>query len=170
MTVYLSAGPVYSLEHTSRSVLLAENAPVETPRSASDDSTRLEGVSSSLAGGGVVAGRNLPPSSIMYRSMVLPGWGQLENGKKKKALFFIAAEAFFIGGIIYEQSQLSEKGLSRFERDQILSNRNTYIIYLLGARLFGMVDAYVDAHLRDFNVRDIAPEELKTPDETPPPQ
>ena len=97
----------------------------------------------------------------MYHSLALPGWGQRDYGKNKKSLLFIAAELFCVGGFIYEQTLLNRPGQTKFERDVILTNRNTFVIYWLGAKLFGMVDAYVDAQLEDFDVRDITPIELK---------
>lgn len=97
----------------------------------------------------------------MYHSLWLPGWGQFDNGRKKKAVLFIAAEAFFIGGYLYEQHTLNNTGGNEFERNRILTDRNTFILYWLGAKLFGMVDAYVDAQLRNYNVDDITPPDLK---------
>lgn len=38
--------------------------------------------------------------------------------------------------------------------------RNTFILWWLGARLYGMADAYVDAHLRGFDEG----EDLKVPE------
>jgi len=47
------------------------------------------------------------------------------------------------------------------QRDLYRTDRNSYIIYLLVGKILCMTDAYVDAQLADFNVRDITPEELK---------
>ena len=155
---YLTAAPVYSLEQTSRSILLAQNSAPDTTRSSPGDidSTRVE---SSLIPmkDPVPPRKNILPSTAMYHSLALPGWGQLDSGKKKKALLFIAAELVCVGGFIYEQVLLNRPGQTKFQQDVILTNRNTFVIYWLGAKLFGMVDAYVDAQLRDFDVRDITP-------------
>jgi hypothetical protein len=105
--------------------------------------------------------KDIDPSTAMYHSLCLAGWGQLDNGRKKKAALFIAAETFFIGGIIYEEHLLNESGGDEFERNVNLTDRNTYIIFLLGAKLFGMVDAYVDAQLKDFDVSDVTPPGLE---------
>ena len=103
------------------------------------------------------AGRAVKPSSAMYHSLWLPGWGQFDNGRKRKAALFIAGEIVCISGYLYERNLLSDSGRTRSERDAIRTNRNTFVIYWLGAKLFGMVDAYVDAQFRDYDVRDVVP-------------
>ena len=101
------------------------------------------------------------PSKAMFHSLVLPGWGQLNNGKKKKAALVIAAELICIGGYIYENHRVKHDTVSEWERDNIRTDRNTFIIYWLATKLFVMVDAYVDAQLSDYDVRDITPGELQ---------
>ena len=103
----------------------------------------------------------------MYHSLALSGWGQFDNGKKRKAYLFIAGELFCLGGVVYEQILLGESGRTEYDQDIIRSNRNTFVIYWLGAKLFGMVDAYVDAQLRNFDIRDVTPKGMKET-ETPP--
>jgi len=146
---------VFAGDASSRSVLLAqdtENAPAD-----SAGFPDISPVQSDL----------LPewtqPKTAMYHSMTLPGWGQFDNEKKKKAFLFIAAELAFAGGTLYEQLRLSEKNLTRFDKDVLRSNRNTWIIYWFGARVFGLVDAYVDAQMKGFNTRDIAPPDVNRP-------
>ncbi|MFC1608136.1 DUF5683 domain-containing protein [Candidatus Latescibacterota bacterium] len=104
---------------------------------------------------------SIAPKKAMMHSLMLPGWGQLDNGRKKKAALFVAAELFFIGGYIYENRLARKNGIDKFARNAHRTNRNSYFIYWFLAKIFGMTDAYVDAQFADFNVRDITPEELK---------
>ncbi len=101
------------------------------------------------------------PSKAMYHSLIIPGWGQLDNGRKWKAALFFAAEATCIAGFLYQSHRLGEEGLTDWEESVIRTDRNTFLIYYLGAKLLGIVDAYVDAQLADFDVDDITPPELK---------
>lgn len=157
----LHGAPSFGGENPSRGILIAQNAEAPSDTLALPDLSGIPAVDTTAVrpAGGVA------PRTAMYHSMTLPGWGQLDNGKKKKAALFIAAELFFVGGAFYEQFLLGGDDLTSFDKEQIRTNRNTFIIYWLGARVFGLVDAYVDAHMKGFNVRDIAPASFKRPPE-----
>ena len=101
------------------------------------------------------------PSTAMYHSLFLPGWGQFDNGRKKKAVFFLMAELVCIGGYIYVNHEINHGNYSAREKDNLRTDRNTFLLYWIVSKFFGMVDAYVDAQLADYNVRDITPEDLK---------
>jgi hypothetical protein len=103
------------------------------------------------------------PSRAMKHSLLIPGWGQIDNGKKKKAVLFFAAEIICIGGYIYNYQELSNEALTEWERENIRTDRNTFLLYWMLSKLLGMVDAYVDAHFADFDVTDITPKELAEP-------
>lgn len=100
------------------------------------------------------------PSKAMLHSLAIPGWGQLNNGKKKKSALFITAELFCIGGYLYENHRVKHEKVSDWERDTIRTDRNTFVIYWMVSKLLGLVDAYVDAHLSNFDVTDITPKDL----------
>ena len=109
----------------------------------------------------ISSGQPVKPKTAMLHSLIIPGWGQLNNGSRKKAAFFFAAEAFCIGGYIYENHQAKQSGLTSFQREAYKTDRNSFVLYWLVAKILGITEAYVDAQLSDFNVRDITPEELK---------
>ena len=108
--------------------------------------------------------KDIIPSKAMLHSLLIPGGGQLDNGRRKKALLFLATELVCLGGVIYETHLLGGTNLSPFDKEIIRTNRNTFIIVWLGAKLFGMVDAYVDAQLKHFNVGDVTPPGMENSD------
>lgn len=89
------------------------------------------------------------PTGAMIRSAVFPGWGQWYNGKKLKALIVFGVEA----GIVLDALRLERKvnTSSGEERDFWLDRRNLRFWWLGAAILLSMLDAYVDAHLADFD-------------------
>ena len=99
----------------------------------------------------------------MKHSLLIPGWGQLDNRKKKKAVLFFTAEIVCIGGYIYNYHRIRNETLTEWELENIRTDRNTFLLYWMLSKLLGMVDAYVDAHFADFDVTDITPEELAEP-------
>lgn len=101
------------------------------------------------------------PSKAMYHSLMIPGWGQINNGKKKKAALFFAAELICIGGYLIESHNVRHGDYTEWERNCHRTDRNTFIIYWMVSKVLGIVDAFVDAHLATFNINDITPEELR---------
>ena len=103
------------------------------------------------------------PSGALFRSMFVPGWGQLYTEKYVKSAVVFLGEGTLIGLVAYEWSQI-EKYKDKFqsESDPYLKNfyfqnfqlhednRNTYLWFLAGAVFISMWDAYVDAHLYNF--------------------
>lgn len=104
------------------------------------------------------------PTGAMIRSLIFPGWGQLYNGKIFKAILIFGAETGLIANSIYlnqkykEWDQKYKKSEPGFDQDVIFANREFYINnrnasnwWLVGVILFSMADAFVDAHLSDFD-------------------
>ena len=107
--------------------------------------------------------RSINPRKAMYQSLFLPGWGQFSNGKKWKAALFCAAELVCIGGYIYENHQSKQGGLTEQERNSYRTDRNTFVMYFIISKILDITDAYVDAQLAGFDVKDITPKELQKP-------
>jgi len=107
----------------------------------------------------------VPPSKALLHSLVVPGWGQMDNGKKLKAALFFAAEAVCIGGYIYMNHRVENDDVSDWERENLRTDRNTFLIYWMASKLFGIMDAYVDAQLAGFDISDITPEEIRRREE-----
>ncbi len=90
------------------------------------------------------------PRGAMLRSAVFPGWGQFYNHKRIKAALVFGVEAFFITSAILRNQEVvasTDPVLRSYWTDQ----RNNMVWALLATRLLSMLDAYVDAHLSDFD-------------------
>ncbi len=108
------------------------------------------------------------PSGALTRSLVCPGWGQLYNESYwKSALFFGAAATatgillwnnakFLNENTIYETKGISDvqKALAYSRREFYRDQRDVSGLWLLGIYALSAVDAYVGAHLFDFDVSD----------------
>ena len=102
----------------------------------------------------VIRKKSHSPSGAMWRSLAFPGWGQLYNGKYLKAAIIAGGEFSLIYGIwIQEQRRKDAKKAgddyaANFYRD----DRQRLTWWLTGLILYSMADAYVDAHLLDFDI------------------
>ncbi len=90
------------------------------------------------------------PRGAMLRSVALPGWGQLYNGKKFKALLFGGTEIGLIVNAVI-QNHLANQSTTTIDHDFYIDNRNLSFWWLAAAILISMTDAYVDAQLFDFD-------------------
>jgi len=97
----------------------------------------------------------------VFRSAVIPGWGQIYNESYWKAPIVWGISGWFIYNYIlnnknyknyqnlYLKTQNSEdKTIREFYKDQ----RDLFAMYFVFTYLANLVDAYVDAHLFDFSV------------------
>ena len=90
------------------------------------------------------------PTVAMIRSALLPGWGQWYNDQKWKALLVFGGEAALVGNAIYYNQQVANSTSDderRFYRDV----RGRFLWWFLAVHLLNVLDAYVDAHLWDFD-------------------
>ncbi len=106
------------------------------------------------------------PTVALFKSMLVPGWGQLGNRQYIKAGIVIGAEVALIGAVIHYAKKTSDAkkafdSASNTDDDTLIretfrtydnfkDNRNLFS-WLSGAVIFlSMFDAYVDAHLARF--------------------
>ena len=90
------------------------------------------------------------PTAAMLRSLVVPGWGQFYNGKWFKGIIIAGAEVGLVANAIV-LNQWAKEAETEDERYFYLDNRNLSF-WILGATiLYSMADAYVDAHLFNFD-------------------
>ncbi len=101
------------------------------------------------------------PWGAVARSAIIPGWGQLYNESYWKIPIIWGTAAWFVYNWVdnnnsynnyknlYQNSQNEYyRRLRNFYRDQ----RDNFTIYIGLLYLLNLIDAYVDAHLFDFNV------------------
>ncbi len=105
----------------------------------------------------------MKPWKVAMISAVLPGYGQVYNGSLWKVPVLYALLGYFgYKAIDYNDSYadfrdryaLDPSGPDaqayRDERDRYQEKRNQQLLFLVLSYLAGIVDAYVDAHLYDF--------------------
>jgi len=115
----------------------------------------------------------------MWRSAVVPGWGQLYNGRPVKAVLFAAGQVY-LGARAISESRLAgrledealgieEQGVADAkwrERNRALGRRDDFIWWSAFALLFSVAEAYVDASLIGFGEEFEGVRELPAPERT----
>ena len=125
----------------------------------------------------------------MARSTLVPGWGQLANHRPVKALLAAGLEGYVATRIVGAQRNLDDAldaerraeragdaagaDGARADYDRAFNRRATAAWWLGAAIALAMTDAYVDAHLIQFDVdfgRDpsLPPDVSSRPDALPP--
>lgn len=99
------------------------------------------------------------PTGAMLKSALIPGWGQLYNESYWKIpvvwgfLGYFAYKTLDYNKVYLDYKDLADKD-PRYNatRDRARDNRDVFIVYMALTYLLNIVDAYVDAHLFDFDV------------------
>jgi hypothetical protein len=113
-------------------------------------------------------GRFDQPVWVMLRSLVVPGWGQLHNRKWVKGAVVAGSETWLILRLIDDNQELdrleAEVDAARDSGDLEAENAavaafndrlDTFVAnqwFLGGLLAYSLLDAYVDAHFRDFDI------------------
>ncbi len=90
------------------------------------------------------------PGTALLTS-IIPGGGQAYNGAWLKMIGIVAAEIYF-----FKQFQLNRDRANNYEPSDPLplgryvEKRNKFAWWVVGTYFYGMVDAFVDAHLSNF--------------------
>ena len=108
------------------------------------------------------------PRFVMARSLLIPGWGQVHNRAWLKALLVAGTEGYLGARIAQDQRELDRltrelaDARARFDQQgeaELVNEYNARLDqrlgrqWLLGAALaYALVDAYVDANFRGFDV------------------
>ncbi len=103
------------------------------------------------------------PTGALFKSMVIPGWGQFGNHKYVKGVVFFAADAWFISRAIKyrkdarDYRKLYEGATEVYLRNDYYSQykdskdrRNKFTWFAVITSFVSMFDAYVDAHLSGY--------------------
>ena len=96
-------------------------------------------------------------------SSIIPGGGQLYNGKKLKAGLILAGEVLAIvnwhnNSQLYSSYDDANNNDYPLPKYRYLEKRNKYVWWIGFIYIYGLIDAIVDAHLRPFE--DVMAEEL----------
>jgi hypothetical protein len=104
----------------------------------------------------------------MFRSAIVPGWGQAYNGSWFKAVAVASVEGTLVYNIVRDLDALDQLN-AQIEAARAASDADAELVaiaayndrqsalvqrqWLLGAAVvYAMMDAYVDAHFRHFDV------------------
>ena len=88
------------------------------------------------------------PKAALWRSLVVPGWGQIYNGKPAKALLFGTAVVGGWGGVLMESRPVGQE-IDKAQRQEQAARRNTRFLLVFLIYTVAALDAYIDAHLAD---------------------
>ena len=90
------------------------------------------------------------PKGAMIRSLMFPGLGQFYNEQYIKAAIVLAGQGTLIGFTFYYNNRAS-KSTTPLEKEFYQDRRNLMYWWIGAATLLSMLDAYIDAHLYDFD-------------------
>ena len=92
------------------------------------------------------------PKKAFYASIV-PGGGQIYNGKSLKGLTIMGLEAIAIQSWLDNSKIYSDfdSGNYTLRKHRYLEKRNKYAWWIIFLYFYSMLDAMVDAHLSPFN-------------------
>lgn len=94
--------------------------------------------------------RVLQPRTALLLGLI-PGGGQIYNRAWSKALIVVAAESYYIYQFQEKRDQLRQlSDPSSPLRTRYLEQRNKFAWWVALVYIWGMLDAYVDAHLQGF--------------------
>jgi hypothetical protein len=111
------------------------------------------------------------PTGALLRSVAFPGWGQFYNRKYLKSAVVFGAETTFITLAVIEWGRMNKHKKNfqdpdhpdrywEFEQFEFYEDRRNLFLWITAGIVFlSMFDAYVDAHLYNFDreeVRDLS--------------
>jgi hypothetical protein len=124
------------------------------PLAAQDTTAVPEAAGPGPAGGAAAdtAGfRPIRPVNALWRSLLLPGWGQARLNRKLTGGIFLAWEGVTLGMSLktrHELAFLRRTGSARADNKR--REHEDWIVLLAFNHLFAGLEAYVGAHLADF--------------------
>ncbi len=81
------------------------------------------------------------------RSLLVPGWGQFYNGKRFKGTFVAVAEISSVVAFFVRRDQINNEVQPVGQPPK----RNFFLLSTIGVVFYSVVDAFVDAHLDNFD-------------------
>jgi hypothetical protein len=148
------AAPVGSIPTRSRHAPLAVLPLLLLAGLLFNPATRLEGQASPPPPRPAVNDTSLrfiSPFNALWRSLLLPGWGQARLNRKLPAGIFVAWEGVTLGMTLKTRSELDYLRRTGSGRaDSKRQEHEDWLVLLVFNHLFAGLDAYVAAHLADF--------------------
>jgi hypothetical protein len=95
--------------------------------------------------------RYISPMNALWRSLLVPGWGQARLNRKLSAGIFVAWEGVTLGMTLKTRSELDYLRRTGSGRgDAKRQEHEDWLVLLVFNHLFAGLEAYVSAHLADF--------------------
>jgi hypothetical protein len=93
----------------------------------------------------------ISPGNALWRSMLLPGWGQARLNRKLAAGMFVAWEGVTLGMSLKTRRELRYLRRTQSGRaDDKRQEHEDWLVLLAFNHLFAGLEAYISAHLADF--------------------
>ena len=98
-----------------------------------------------------VSRQYISPGNALWRSLLLPGWGQARLNRKLSAGIFVGWEGVTLGMSLKTRSELRFlRRIGSGRGDSKRQEHEDWIVLLAFNHLFAGLEAYVSAHLADF--------------------
>ena len=95
--------------------------------------------------------RPVGPGGALWRSLLVPGWGQAKLGRGIAAGIFIAVEGVSLGMVLKTNSELNyTKATDTTAVANKTQEREDWLVIMAVNHLIAGLEAYVSAHLWDF--------------------
>ena len=95
--------------------------------------------------------RYISPMNALWRSLLIPGWGQARLNRKLSGGIFVGWEGVTLGMSLKTRSELRYlRRVGSVRADDKRQEHEDWIVLLAFNRLFAGLEAFVSAHLADF--------------------
>jgi hypothetical protein len=95
--------------------------------------------------------RYISPMNALWRSLLIPGWGQARLNRKLAGGIFVGWEGVTLGMTLKTGSELRYlRRVGSVRADDKRQEHEDWIVLLAFNHLFAGLEAYVSAHLSDF--------------------
>jgi hypothetical protein len=154
-----SAAPVGSIPtrsrhpcHKTRAVLLGLFLLLSAGHTlVGQDSAAVQRRATAVVRSDTTKRQYISPANALWRSMLLPGWGQARLNRKLAGGIFVAWEGVTLGMTLKTRSELRYlRRVGSVRGNDKRQEHEDWIVLLAFNHLFAGLEAYVSAHLADF--------------------
>jgi hypothetical protein len=120
------------------------------PRLAAQDSTVVRQAARPVQADSL-SRRYISPMNALWRSLLIPGWGQARLNRKLAGGMLVGWEGVTLGMTLKTRSELRYlRRVGSVRADDKRQEHEDWIVLLAFNHLFAGLEAYVSAHLADF--------------------